>query len=70
MHANSHQWEAAFKAHCKGGFHKLVNSVLKRPKLPDKAFKTRKFQEQNLNHIQELSEMLAVRMALLLFKNL
>ena len=53
MHAKGHLCEAAFKAHGKGGFHKLVHSVMKRPKLTEEAFKKRKFQEQNLNHIQE-----------------
>ena len=53
MHAKGHLCEAAFKAHSKGGFHKLVHSVVKRPKLTEETFKKRKFQEQNLNHIQE-----------------
>ena len=53
MHAKGHLCEAAFKAHGKGGFHKVVNDVMKRPKLTEEAFKKRKFQEQNLQHIQE-----------------
>jgi hypothetical protein len=53
MHAKGHLCEATFKAHGKSGFHKLVHSVMKRPKLTEEAFKKRKFQEQNLNHIQE-----------------
>ena len=53
MHAKGHLCEAAFKAHGKGGFHKLVYSNMKRFKLTEEAFKKRKFQEQNLQHIQE-----------------
>lgn len=53
MHAKGHFCEATFKAHGKGGFHKMVNDVMKRPKLTEEAFKKRKFQEQNLQHIQE-----------------
>ena len=53
MHAKGHLCEATFKAHGKGGFKKVVNVVMERHKLTDEAFKKRKFQEQNLNHIQE-----------------
>lgn len=53
MHAKGHLCEAAFKAHGKGGLHKVVNAVMNRPKLTEEAFKKRKFQEQNLQHIQE-----------------
>lgn len=53
MHAKGHLCEAAFKAHGKGGFHKVVHDVMKRPKLTEEAFKKRKFQQQNLQHIQE-----------------
>ena len=53
MHAKGHLCEATFKAHGKGGFKKVVNGVMERHKLTDEAFKKRKFQEQNLNHIQE-----------------
>jgi hypothetical protein len=53
MHAKGHLCEAAFKAHGQGGFQKVVHDVMKRPKLTEEAFKKRKFQEQNLNHIQE-----------------
>lgn len=53
MHAKGHLCEATFKAHGKGGFHKIVHDVMKRPKLTEEAFKKRKFQEQNLQHIQE-----------------
>ena len=54
MHAKGHLCEAAFKAHEKGGLHKVVTAVMNRPKLTEEAFKKkRKFQEQNLQHIQE-----------------
>ncbi len=53
MHAKGHLCEAAFKVHSKGGFHKMVSDVMKRPKLTEEAFKKRKFEEQNLQHIQE-----------------
>ena len=45
--------EAVFKAHGVGGFHKVVNSVMNRPKLTKEAFKKRKFQDNNLNRIKE-----------------
>lgn len=50
MHAKGHLCEAAFKAHGKGGFHKVVNDVMKRPKLTEEVFRKRKFQEQNSTH--------------------
>jgi hypothetical protein len=53
MHTKGYLCEAVFKAHGTGGFHKVVNSVMKRPKLTKDAFKKRKFQEQNLSRIQE-----------------
>lgn len=53
MHAKGFLCEAAFKAHSKGGFHKVVKTVMKRPKLTEEAFGKRKFQEQNLNRIKE-----------------
>lgn len=53
MHTKGHLCEAAFKAHGKGGFHILVQTVMNRKKLTKEAFKKRKFQEQNLQHIQE-----------------
>jgi hypothetical protein len=49
MHARGHLYEAVFKAHRNSGFHKVVKYVMQRPK----AFKKRKLQEQNLQHIQE-----------------
>jgi hypothetical protein len=33
MHAKGYLFEAAFKAMGVGGFHKVVNDVMKRPKL-------------------------------------
>lgn len=45
MHAKGHLCEAAFKAHGKGGFHKVVNDVMKRPKLTEEVFRKRKFAE-------------------------
>lgn len=53
LHSKGHLCEAVFKAHGKGGFHKIVNNVMKRYKLTKKVFKKRKFQEQNLDHIKE-----------------
>ena len=70
MHAKGHVCKAAFKAHGKGGFHNLVRSVMKRPKLTEEGFKMRKFQVQTLNISKKLSGMQVVCMALLLFKSL
>ena len=53
LHSKGHLCEAVFKAHGKGGFHKIVNNVMKRCKLTKEVFKKRKFQEQNLDHIKE-----------------
>ena len=53
LHSKGHLCEAVFKAHGKGGFHKIVNNVMKRYKLTKEVFKKRKFQEQNLDHIKE-----------------
>ncbi|KAK3746869.1 hypothetical protein QZH41_008128 [Actinostola sp. cb2023] len=53
MHTKGYLCEAAFKAHGKGGFHRLVNIVMKRPKLTYEAFGKRKFQDQNFNRIKE-----------------
>ena len=53
MHAQGHLCEADFKAHGKGGFHKVVHEVMQRPKLNEEAFKKKKFQEQTLQHIKE-----------------
>ena len=53
MHAKGYLCEAVFKAHGSGAFHKIVNTVMKRPKLTKEAFKKRKFQDQNLNRIKE-----------------
>ena len=48
--------EATFKAHGKGGFHNVVHDIMQRPKLTKEAFKKRKFQEQNFQHIKEAVE--------------
>ena len=53
MHTKGYLCEAVFKAHGVGGFHKVVNSVMNRPKVTKEAFKKRKFQENNLNRIKE-----------------
>ena len=53
MHAKGYLCEAAFKAHGSGGLHKILNVVMKRPKLTKEAFKKHKFQDQNLNRIKE-----------------
>ena len=53
MQAKGYLCEAAFKAHGSGGLHKILNVVMKRPKLTKEAFKKRKFQDQNLNRIKE-----------------
>lgn len=53
VHAKGYLCEAVFKAHGSGGFHKIVNTVMKRPKVTKEAFKKRKFQDQNLNRIKE-----------------
>ena len=53
MHAKGYLCEAAFKALGDGGFHKVVNVVMKRHKVTKEAFKKRKFQDQNLNRIKE-----------------
>lgn len=53
MYAKGYLCEAAFKALGDGGFHRVVNVVMKRPKLTKEAFKKRKFKDQNLNRIKE-----------------
>ena len=53
MHAKGYLCEVAFKALGDGGFHKVVNVVMKRQKVTKEAFKKRKFQDQNLNRIKE-----------------
>lgn len=53
MHTKGYLCEAVFKTHGVGGFHKVVNSIMNRPKLTKEAFKKRKFQENNLNRIKE-----------------
>ena len=53
LHAKGHLCEAVFKAHGKGGFHKIVHDIMNRKNLKKDVFKKRKFQEQNLNSIKE-----------------
>ncbi len=53
LHAKGHLCEAVFKAHGKGGFHKIVHDIMNRKNLKKDVFKKRKFQEQNLNNIKE-----------------
>ena len=53
MHAKGYLCEASFKAHGNGGLHKVLNVIMKRPKLTKEAFKKRKFQDNNLNRIKE-----------------
>ena len=53
LHAKGHLCEAVFKAHGKGGFHKIVHDIMNRKKLNKDVFQKRKFQEQNLNDIKE-----------------
>jgi hypothetical protein len=53
MHAKGYLCEAAFKAHGNGGLHKVLNVIMKRPKLTKEVFKKRKFQDNNLNRIKE-----------------
>lgn len=53
MHTKGYLCKAAFKAQGIGGFHKVVNSIMNRPKLTKEAFQKRKFQDNNLNRIKE-----------------
>ena len=53
LHTKGYLCEAAYKAQKTGVFHYLVNKVMKRPKVTEEAFKSRKFQQQNLSRIQE-----------------
>ena len=53
MHAKGYLCEVAFKALGDGGFHKVVNVVMKRHKVTKEVFKKRKFHDQNLNRIKE-----------------
>ena len=45
--------EACFKIMGNGGFHYLIHTVIKRPKVTHEAFGKKKFQEQNLSRIKE-----------------
>ena len=41
------------KGHIPGGFHYVVNKIMKRPKLVNSAFKKKKFEDSNLLRIRE-----------------
>ena len=53
MHTNGHLCEACFKEQGPGGFHFIVNKIMKRPKLIADAFKKNKFGKGNLGRIRE-----------------
>ena len=53
LHTKGYLCEAAYKAQKSGVFLYVVNKVMKRPKVIDEAFRARKFQQQNLQRIQE-----------------
>ena len=53
LHTKGYFAEACFKEQGPGGFHYLVNKVLKRAKLTTEAFKKKKFSEGNLDRIRE-----------------
>ena len=53
LHTKGHLVEACFKEQGPGGFHFLVNKIMKRPKLIDSAFKKKKFEDGNLLRIRE-----------------
>ena len=53
MHTKGYLCEATIKAMADGGFHHLMHTVMKRPKLTRETFGKRKFQEQNLSRIKE-----------------
>ena len=53
MHTKGYLAEACFKEQGCGGFHHLVQKVMKRPKLTKEAFKKKKFAEGNLDRIKE-----------------
>ncbi len=53
LHTKGYLCEAAYKAQKLGVFMHVVNKVMKRPKVTDEAFRARKFQQQNLQRIQE-----------------
>jgi hypothetical protein len=52
LHTKGYLAEACFKEQGQGGFHYLVNKVLKRPKLNVAAFKKKKFEQGNLDRIK------------------
>ena len=53
MHTKGYLAEACFKEQGCGGFHHMVQKVMKRPKLTREAFKKKKFAEGNLDRIKE-----------------
>ena len=53
LHTKGYLCEAAYKAQKSGVFLYVVNKVMKRPKVTDEAFRARKFQQQNLQRMQE-----------------
>ena len=53
LHTKGYLCEAAYKVQKIGVFLYLVNNVMKRAKVTEEAFKSRKFQHQNLSRIQE-----------------
>lgn len=53
LHTKGYLCEAAYKVQKTGVFLYLVNKVMKRAKVTEEAFKSRKFQHQNLSRIQE-----------------
>jgi hypothetical protein len=53
LHTKGHFCEACFKEQGPGGFHFIVNKIMKRPKLTADAFKKNKFWKGNLCRIRE-----------------
>ena len=53
LHTKGYLCEAAYKAQKSGVFMYIVNKVMKGHKVVEEAFRARKFQQQNLNRIQE-----------------
>lgn len=53
MHTKGYLCEACFKTLGDGGFHYMIHTVMKRIKVTKEAFGKKKFQEQNLNRLNE-----------------
>ena len=53
MHYKGYLYEACIKEQGSGGFHIVVNKVMKRPKLTSEVFKKVKFETENENRIKE-----------------